>query len=39
MTSDREMAGFCSEKSKLKVFLSAKDEKQTTLRMSLTEAP
>ena len=32
------MAGFCSENSKLKVFLIAKDEKQTSLRMSLTEA-
>ena len=32
------MAGFCSENSKLKVFLTAKDEKQTSLRMSLSEA-
>ena len=32
------MARFCSENSKLKVFRIAKDEKQTSLRMSLTEA-
>ena len=32
------MAGFCSENSKLKVSLIAKVEKQTSLRMSLTEA-
>ena len=32
------MAGFCSENSKLKVFLIAKDEKQISLRMSLTKA-
>ena len=32
------MAGFCSENSKLKVFFIAKDEKEISLRMSLTEA-
>ena len=32
------MAGLSSEKSKLKVFLIAKDKKQTSPRMSLTEA-
>ena len=31
-------AGFCSENSKLKVFPIAKDEKQISLRMSLTKA-
>ena len=36
--TDVKMAGFCSENSKLKVFLIAKDEKQMSLRMSLTEA-
>ena len=33
-----KMAGFCTENSKLKVFLIAKDEKQISLRMSLTKA-
>ena len=32
--SDRKMAGFCSEKPKLKAFLLAKNEKQISLRMS-----
>ena len=32
------MAGFCSENSKIKVFLIVKDEKQVSLKMSLTEA-
>ena len=32
------MAAFCSENSKLKVLLIAKDEKQISLRMSLTKA-
>ena len=32
------MAGFGFENSKLKVFLIAKDEKQISLRMSLTKA-
>ena len=32
------MDGFCSENSKLKVFLIAKDEKLISLRMSLTKA-
>ena len=32
------MAGFCSENSTLKVFLIAKDEKQITFKVSLTEA-
>ena len=36
--SDKKMAGFSSENSKLKVFLIAKDEKQISLRMSLTKA-
>ena len=31
-----KMAGLCSENSKLKVFLIAKDEKQISPRMSLT---
>ena len=36
-----KMAGFCSENSKLKVFsysVIAKDEKQISLKMSLTKA-
>ena len=33
-----KMAGFCSENSKLKVSLTAKDRKQISPRMSLTEA-
>ena len=32
------MAGFCPENSELKVFLISKDEKQISLRMSLTKA-
>ena len=32
------MAGFCSQHSKLEVLLIAKDEKQISLRMSLTKA-
>ena len=38
MKSDKKMAGFCYENSKLKVFLIAKDENQITPRMSLAEA-
>ena len=34
---DRKMARFCSENSKQKKFLIAKDEKQTSLRMSLNK--
>ena len=36
--SDKKMAGFCSEKSKLKKFLFAKNEKQISFRMTSTEA-
>ena len=36
--SDMKMAGFCSETSKIKMFLIAKDENQISLSMSLTEA-
>ena len=36
--SEMKMVGFRSENSKLKVFPIAKDEKQISLRMSLTKA-